>query len=72
MRVEVVNLHYHDDDGDVDDDDDEEEEGNDDDDDTDDGDDVNQHASALVGELGPLYCPQTPLVLRFQNQNKSK
>ena len=62
----MVNLHYHDDDGDVDDDDDDEEE------EYDDGDDVNQHASALVGELGPLYCPQTPLVLRFQNQNKSK
>ena len=56
VRVEVVNLHYRDD---------EKEE-------YDDDGDIDQHASALVGELGPLYCPQTPLVLRFQNQNKSK
>ena len=67
----MVNLHYRDDDGDVD-----EEEYDDDEDDEkeeyDDDGDIYQHASALVGELGPLYCPQTPLVLRFQNQNKSK
>ena len=51
----MVNLHYRDDD-DCDDEDDEKEE-------YDDDGDIDQHASALVGELGPLYCPQTPLVL---------
>ena len=28
-----------------------------------DDDDVDQHPGAFVGELGPLHCPQTPLVL---------
>ena len=33
------------------------------DEDDDDDDDVDQHPGAFVDELGPLHCPQTPLVL---------
>ena len=33
------------------------------DEDDNDDDDVDQHPGAFVGELGPLHCPQTPLVL---------
>ena len=32
--------------------------------------DVDQHSGALVGELGPLYCPQTPMVLKIWNITK--
>ena len=36
----------------------------------DDDGDIYQHASALVGELGPLYCPQSPLVLIKRSPNE--
>ena len=54
MRVEVVDLHYCDD---------EKEE-------YDDDDDIYQHTSALVGELSPLYCSQTPLILIITRQRR--
>ena len=55
VRVEVVNLHDKDYvmGEDVDDGEDVE------------GEDVDQHAGALVRELGPLHSPQSPLVLMF-------
>ena len=54
MRVEVVDLHYCDD---------EKEE-------YDDDGDIYQHTSALVGELSPLYCSQTPLILIITRQRR--
>ena len=53
----MVNLHNHYDDEKYDDEEDEE-------DDEDDDEDVYRGSGALVGELSPFHCPQTPLILK--------